>query len=315
MAGNGNHGGTKTVVTTAGTLAERCADEKIGAPAIIVIGESARLRGRLEWFEKLPLFGRRIVVTRSREASADFAAKLRALGAEAIEFPTIETTRPSSYRILDGAIARLDRFDWVIFTSATGVEAFVDRLKTLKRDLRSLGDASLCAIGPATAARLEHYALRVAAIPVEYRAESIIPAIGARKIHGARILIPRAQVAREVLPDTLRESGAREVVVAPAYRTVKPAGALVDRMRSLIDAGAINLVTFTSSSTVTNFCALVGSTTALKAAAIGPITADSARNRGFEVVVTPEKYTVPALTAAICDYFNPKRRAVRSGAS
>src|SRR5262249_27032316 len=127
----------KTVLATAATLAARCKAEALEAPAIVVLGESAKLRHQLEWYEKLPLFGRRIVVTRSREAAHGFATELRALGAEAIEFPTIESAPLSSYRVLDRAIQNLDRFDWIIFTSATGVEAFIERLKFLRRDVRA----------------------------------------------------------------------------------------------------------------------------------------------------------------------------------
>jgi uroporphyrinogen III methyltransferase/synthase len=197
-------------------------------------------------------------------------------------------------------IAKLGSFDWVIFTSATGVEAFVARLRALGRDIRELGSASIAAIGPATAERVSRYALRVAAVPSEFRAEALIGAIGEAKIRGAHILIPRAQVAREILPELLLEAGAREVVVAPVYQTVKPADAPVERIRELIAAKAIDLVTFTSSSTVTNFCELAGeSSRGLKAAVIGPITAETARTHGFNVVVCPDDYTIDALTAAI----------------
>lgn len=293
----------KTVVATLSTLAARCRAEKIDAPAIIVVGESVNLRQHLHWFEKLPLFGRRIVVTRSRATNANFARDLRALGADVIEFPTIETARLTNYTVLDEAIDNIDRFDWIIFTSATGVDSFVARLKALRRDIRTIGRASLCAIGPATALRLEQYAMQVAAVPREYRAEAIIPAIGADRIRGARILIPRAQIAREVLPEMLCENGAAEVLVAPAYRTIKPRGAAVERMRSLIKENQIDLVTFTSSSTVSNFCELVGKTRRPKAGVIGPITAETARKRGFDVAVCPERFTIPALVEAIRDHF------------
>jgi uroporphyrinogen III methyltransferase/synthase len=257
----------------------------------------------------MPLFGRTIVVTRARSASSDFAADLRRLGADAIEFPTIEKVAPKSFAALDKAIARLDSFDWIIFTSANGVESFIERLKSLGRDIRDLGRASIAAIGPATAARLADYALRVSAVPDEYRAEAIISAIGARQIRGKRFLIPRAEVAREVLPETLRAKGAKTVEVAPAYRTVKPKGAHAERMRELIASGAIDLVTFTSSSTVTNFCDLIGAPAkGLRAAAIGPITAATARERGFKVVVSPREYTIPALTEAIRAYFARRSR-------
>ena len=235
----------------------------------------------------MPLFGRRIVVTRSRAGQHVCAGVARARP-DAIEFPTIATAEPSSYSALDRAIARLEKFDWIIFTSATGVEGFVARLRALGHDLRQLGHARLCAIGPATARALEHYALRVAAVPSEYRAEAIIPAIGARRIRGASILIPRAQVAREILPNILLERGARIVEVAPVYRTVKPSGVQAGRIRAMAAAGEIDLVAFTSSSTVENFCDLVGARArGLSAAVIGPITAATAVARGFRLSCSP----------------------------
>ena len=177
-------------------------------------------------------------------------------------------------------------------------------MKSRGRDIRALGDASIAAIGPATASRLADYALQVAAIPDEYRAEEIVSAIGVRRIRGKRFLIPRAEVAREAMPEILRERGAKEVVVAPAYRTIKPKGAQVVRVRELLASGAIDLVTFTSSSTVTNFCEMIGvSGKGIRAAAIGPITAATAQQRGFEVVVRPREYTIEALTEAIREYF------------
>ncbi len=294
----------KTVLATASTLADRADRAGVGAPAVVVVGECAAMRDQLGWFEKRPLFGRRIVVTRARGKSSAFARELRAMGAEAIEFPTIETAPPDSYEALDGAIGRLRHFDWIIFTSATAVESFIARLRALGRDIREIGRASLAAIGPATAAKLREHALKVAAIPAEYRAEAIAEAIGSGRIRGAGFLIPRAQAAREALPDLLRAAGAREVAVVPSYRTLKPKSPQVDRIRELIGAGRIDLVTFTSSSTVLNFRDLLGATPdGLKAAAIGPITAETARSIGFEVVVSPAEYTIDALCAAIADYF------------
>jgi uroporphyrinogen III methyltransferase/synthase len=172
--------------------------------------------------------------------------------------------------------------------------------------LREMGRAAIAAIGPITANRVRRYALTVTAMPGEYRAEAVVEAIGAARISGTRILIPRAEVAREVLPEMLRQHGAREVVVAPTYRTVIPAGAAeeAERMRALIAAGSVDLVTFTSSSTVTNFTAMTGVPLAgLKAAAIGPITAETARGLGFEVVVAPTIYTVEALIDEIAEYY------------
>lgn len=296
----------RTALATIGTLAEEATRAGIGAPAVIVVGQCAHLRTSLQWFEKLPLFGRRIVVTRAAAGAAQLAERLRALGAEAIEFPTIETAPPESYEALDNAIARLGTWDWIVFTSAMGVEAFVGRLRALGRDIREVRNASIAAIGPATAARVRSYALSVAAMPTEYRAEGLIGAIGAAKLTGGRILIPRAAIAREVLPQLLREKGAAEVTVAPAYRTVKPARADRARICELAAAGAIDLVTFTSSSTVTNFRDLTGELQRrLKAAVIGPITEETARSEGFEVVVSAKKYTVDALLDAIVAHFQP----------
>ncbi len=302
----------KTVLATLGTLAAECARVNLGAPAVIVVGECAALRKDLRWFEGLPLFGRRIVVTRAHAKGMAFARALRALGADAIEYPTIAIAPPTSYAALDRAIARLDKFDWIIFTSATGVESFVARLRALGHDLRQIGRARLCAIGPATARALDKYALRIAAIPSEYRAEAIVPAIGGRRIRGASILIPRAQVAREILPKILLERGARAVEVAPAYRTVRPAARQTARVRAMASAGEIDLVTFTSSSTVENFCELVGDAArGLSAAAIGPITAATAAKHGLKVAVEPAEYTTDALIGAIRAYYEDrdKRRA------
>jgi uroporphyrinogen III methyltransferase/synthase len=297
------------VSATLATLADASAREEISAPAVIVVGELAGMRESLKWVERTPLFGRTIVVTRARASASEFATALRRLGAEVVESPTIETAPPTRYTVLDRAIKRVASFDWMIFNSATGVETFIERLKSRGRDIRELGHASIAAIGPATAARLADYALQVAAVPDEYRAENIITAIGIRQIRGKRFLIPRAEVAREALPEILRDRGAKEVVVAPSYRTVKPKGAQIARMRELIASGKIDLVTFTSSSTITNFCDLMGTSgRGIKAAAIGPITAATAQDRGFEVVVTPRKYTIEALTAEIGEYFAGKRK-------
>jgi uroporphyrinogen III methyltransferase / synthase len=287
----------KTVASTLAALADDVEHARLGAPAVVVVGQCADLREHLKWAERMPLFGRRIVVTRASEKVSSFAKELRALGAEVIEFPTIETVAPDSYVTLDAQIARLEAFDWIIFTSATGVEAFIARLKTLQKDIRAMGKARLAAIGPATAATLERYALIVDAMPGEYRGEAIVDAIGIEKIRGARILIPRAQVARAALAQLLVEGGAAEVVVAPAYKTIAP----IDRSPGNVP---YDLVAFTSSSTATNFVELTGKPApGTAAAAIGPITAATARQLGFEVVIEPTTYTIPGLVIAIRNYF------------
>jgi uroporphyrinogen III methyltransferase / synthase len=296
----------KTVTAPIQTLADEVERAGLGAPAVVVVGECARFAATLNWAERLPLFGRRIVVTRAAAETAAFAKRLRELGAEAIEFPTIATEPPDNYLRLDAAIGRLQTFDWIIFTSATGVEAFLERLRILEVDIRAAAGARIAAIGPATAARLRHHGLRVGTVPREYRAEALIEELGEQAVAGARILIPRAQVAREILPQLLHEKGAKEVVVAPAYKTVTPPHADLERMRQFVRAGAFDLVTFTSSSTVSNFQAMLDmQITGLKAAAIGPITAETARTCGFEVVVSPAAYTADSLIDAMVRYFHP----------
>jgi uroporphyrinogen III methyltransferase/synthase len=293
----------KVVLATLATLADDAVSAEIGSPAIIVLGECAGLARKLRWAERQPLFGRRIVITRAASNASRLAARLRMLGAEAVELPTIQTEPPDDYAVLDSAIARLDAFDWIIFTSATGVDAFVARLRTTGNDIRGLAGVSIAAIGPATAARLTHHALRVAAMPSEYRAEALIGALGEERIAGTRILIPRAQAAREVLPRLLREKGAREVVIAPAYRTVAPRHGS-GRIAELISSGGIDLVAFTSSSTVINFGKIAGERSrGLEAAVIGPITAATAREYGYEVVVSAAQYTIDGLIDAIVKYF------------
>ena len=293
----------------AAALGARLAERMLAAGADEMVGAGAAApspsAGPAPAADASPLRGRHIVITRARGNGGSFAAGLRALGAGVTEFPTIEIVAPDSYTAIDAAIARLAAFDWVIFTSASGVERMLERMRTRGVDSRALGAPKLGAIGPATAERLRAHALAAAAIPDEYRAEAIVEAIGADRVRGARILIARAQAAREVLPQMLAAAGAREVIVAPVYKTVKPADAPVARVREIAAAHAIDLVAFTSSSTVTNFCEMVGASIArkLKAAAIGPITAETARSAGIEVVAQPAEYTVAALMMAIRDYF------------
>ena len=295
----------KTVTASINTLAKEVERVGLAAPAIVVVGECARFATSLNWAERLPLFGRRIVVTRAAADNAALAQRIRQLGAEAIEFPTIGAAAPDSYLQLDSAIGRVETFDWIIFTSATAVERFMERLRVLQVDIRAAARAQIAAIGPATAARLRHYGLRVAAVPREYRAEALSEALGEGAIAGARILIPRAQIAREVLPELLRDKGATEVVVAPSYKTVTPSHFDGERIRELVRSGAIDLVTFTSSSTVTNFRAMLDmGIVPLKAAAIGPITAETARACGFDVVITPSVYTVDSMLDAILKHFH-----------
>jgi uroporphyrinogen III methyltransferase / synthase len=297
----------KTVTGTLADIAERVARAQLKPPAITVVGEVVRLRDQLNWFERRPLFGKSIIVTRAREQASDFKAKLETLGAHCIEFPTIEIAPPASWEPLDSAITRLEEYDWTIFTSVNGVRFFMDRLWNAGKDARALNGLRIAAIGPKTAEALEQRGLRPDLVPKEYRAESILEGLADEDIKGRRFLMPRALVARDILPGTLRERGAI-VDVVPTYETVLPkgkSGTILERFQ----AGTIDCVTFTSSSTVSNFFslfdrdALMPLLAPVTIACIGPVTADTAVEHGLTVSIMPAEYTIPGLAQAIRDHY------------
>lgn len=301
----------ETVIGTLGNIVEKVEQAGLKPPAITVVGDVVRLREELNWFESRPLFGRRILVTRAREQASDFKAMLAERGADCIEFPTIGIAPPPSWEPLDSAVARLSSYDWVIFTSVNGVRFFMERLRNAGLDSRELKGVRLAAIGPKTAEALEGYGLRPDLVPTEYRAESILTGLAGDGAAGKRFLLPRAMVARDVLPATLRERGAT-VDVAPAYQTVLPTGRSEEILR-LLRGGEIDCLTFTSSSTVSNFFSLFNKEEILPCletsviACIGPITAETARKFGLSVDVIPKEYTIPGLTEAICSCYQKKR--------
>ncbi len=289
----------ETVVGTLETLADLVEQRKMKPPATIVIGEVVRLREQLNWFERLPLFGQRVVVTRARGQAADFNRRLRQLGATVIEFPAIEIQPAADSAPLDRAIARLDRYDWLIFTSVNGVEQFIARLDVSERDLRSIR-ARICAIGPATRRALTALHLKVERMPAEYVAESLVEAFATDHLQGQRILLPRAAVARDTAPDALRARGA-VVDVVEAYRTGIPEEA--SRLAGEIFEGPSrpDWITFTSSSTVKNSVQAAGldALRAVKIASIGPVTSATCREFGLAVAVEASPYTTDGLLAAI----------------
>ena len=289
----------ETLTGTLATLPALIAERGMKPPATIVIGEVVRLREKLDWFERLPLFGKRIVVTRAREQSDALAARLRALGADAIELPTIEIAPAADYGPLDRAIANLSTYDWLIFTSANGVRCFVERLDRSSGDLRALR-ARICAIGPATRAAVEALHLKVDLIGKEYVAEGLLAAFAPYDLNGARVLLPRAAVARDLVPAELARRGAH-VDVVEAYRTVVPEGAAA-RIAAVF-ARKPDAVTFTSSSTVQNFAAAAGASTldGVKVASIGPITSETARKLGVSVTAQAREFTLDGLLSAICE--------------
>jgi uroporphyrinogen III methyltransferase/synthase len=253
------------------------------------------------------LIGKRILITRAREQSGEFVAGLKKMSAEVIEFPTIEIVPPSSWKTLDRAIAQLKSYDWILFTSVNGVNFFFQRLRERAKDRRSLSGSKICAIGPATAEQLKKMRVHVDYIPEEFIAESILRGFEKMEVRGKRILLARAKKARDILPEGLRGMGA-EVDIAEAYRTVIPGGG-AKRLKQLLETGKIDMITFTSSSTVSHFIDLlkkVGLKKLLQGVAIaciGPITAQTAMEYGMKVEIQPKEHTIPGLTKAIVEYF------------
>ena len=283
--------------------------EKAGikSPAIIIIGQVVTLRDTLRWFEDKPLFGKRVLVTRSREQASVLSEKLENLGAEAWEYPTIKIQDPDDLAALDNAVAHAGDYSWIIFTSVNGVKAFFQRLKAQKLDIRTLKDAKICAIGPKTAEALEERGLLVDVMPEVFRAEAVIEALKDRIQTGDKVLLPRADLARQVLVDSLQQLGA-DVHEVIAYQTVLADETDTQLLLEKLQAGEIHVVTFTSSSTVTNFLKLIGDhrdlLQGITMAYIGPVTAETAEKNGLKVDICAEQYTIDGLVNAIQGYYN-----------
>lgn len=277
---------------------------------VVIVGEVNRFRWELNWFEGRPLHGRRILITRPREQADSFAQLLEEVGAEPLIVPAIRIMPPDDWGPLDVAIERLGTYDWVIFTSVNGVRFFSERLAASGKDARAFGpDSRVLAIGPATARVLEDILrIRPDAVPEKYVAEGILEMLSGEKLAGQRILIPRAVVAREILPEKLKEQGA-EVDLVPAYRTLPAEFADVERVRSDLREGRVDMVTFTSSSTVRNFVEMIGEDylkrdmEQIAIASIGPITSETVREMGLSPHVEAEISTTRGLARAIVDYY------------
>jgi uroporphyrinogen III methyltransferase/synthase len=293
----------QTVVGTLSNLADRIAQYGLRPPATIVIGEVVALRDRFNWFERLPLFGQRIVVTRAGGQAAELAAPLEELGAEAVLLPAIEIRPPADPAPIDSAVSQLSRYDWLIFTSVNGVRGFIESLDRSSSDLRNLR-AQICAIGPATKAAVEALHLKVDRMPAEYVAESLIEAFTDDDLAGKRILVPRAAVARDVVPDELTRRGA-DVEVVEAYRTTAP-GDLSRRVAEALSPQP-HWIAFTSSSTVKNLLAAANpeALDGIRIASIGPITSATLREHGLNVDAEAEPHTIPALVQAILRFIAP----------
>ncbi len=300
----------RTVVGTLADLPARVAEAKLGPPALLVIGDVVARRPALRWFEDLPLFGQRIVVTRPSDEADGSAAELEALGAEVLVAPTVAILPPADYGPLDRALDRLGEFDWLVFTSGNGVRFFLERLEARGRDLRALGPLKLAAIGPATAEALAHFHLKADLVPGSFRSEALAEALAART-HGRHILLARADRGRTVLKDELQRVA--EVEQVAVYRNAD-AEALPPPVLERIAEGSVDWITLTSSAITERLHALLPDESraaigrAIRLVSLSPVTSATAARLGWPVAVEADVYTWNGLVQALLDHIGRERR-------
>jgi uroporphyrinogen III methyltransferase/synthase len=302
-------GQQETLTGTLQDIAQKAVANDFAAPAVAVFGEVVALRDELNWYEKRPLLGKRIVVTRTRKQASALSSKLRSLGAHVIELPTIRIEPPSDLREFGELVQDAHIYDWIVFTSANAVEAFFDIFFKLYDDSREIGGARIAAIGPATAQQVKDFHLHVDLQPKEFVAEEVVREFKKQgSIENLKILLVRAEKARDVLPKELSALGAI-VDKALAYRTVPETRDTSGARRQLATDGA-DLITFTSSSTVKNFLALgLPWPKGMQVASIGPITSQTARDNGLKIDVEAKRHDIDGLVDAIADFFARKATA------
>lgn len=297
----------ETLVGRLDEISQKAEAAGFGAPVITIIGDVVSLRENLRWFDNRPLFGKRVLVTRSRSQASALSRLLAREGAEPLELPAISIEPSPDLGGVDRALSRLDQFDWVVFTSVNGVEAFFSRLFHLGKDARSLKGLRVCAIGDATSTCLKKYGILPDLIPQEFTSRGILESFRGHSVSGAGFLLPRADLAGQELADELVKMGARvEQVVT--YRTVPENGASDRAVKAFQDG--VDIVTFTSSSTVTGLINMLnGNLDLLKratVACIGPVTAMTARKAGLEVRLVAEEHTIPGLVKALVETYGKK---------
>lgn len=302
--------GTKSeqevLITTLKNAAPDVEKRGLKPPAIFIVGDVVKLRDKLNWFDNKELFGKKILVTRARHQASKLTAGLEKLGASCVEAPVITIENPDdNFAGLDAAIAQIDSYQWIIFTSVNGVVRFFSRLFTKGLDVRALGHAKIATIGSSTKQALCRYGIKVDLVPKEYCAEGILRSLSDKVKNGTKILLPRAKVARPVLPDELRKTGAI-VDVVQCYRTV-PGEFDQDGIIEKLKNKEIDIITFTSSSTVKNLLRLLSSNKELlknvTTACIGPVTAQTCRTNGIAPTIIAETYTIPGLIKAIQTFY------------
>lgn len=300
----------RSVVGTVETIADIVAEANIKPPSLIIIGDVVKLKAVTDWYEKRPLFGKKIIVTRTREQASELMAGLEEYGANCVEYSTINIQPVDSYEVLDEEMERLNEYHWILFTSLNGVKYFFERLYAMGKDSRDLKGPDIAAVGKSTADFLLQYGVNADLIPNVFTGEGLAESLLDQGVEGRNILIPRALQGREILPETLRGAGA-QVTVAPVYQNQPPQGRR-EALREELESGEVDMITFTSSSTVRNFLAMVDADDVdellrllqgVKIAAIGPITAKTVTDNGLTVDIQPEEFTIDALTQAIVEEF------------
>ena len=293
-----------------GTLADIADKAEAAAfkpPAVTIVGEVVALRGKLGWFDRRPLCGRKIIVTRAAEQAGEFSTRLTTRGATVLECPTICLVEPESWQLLDMAIRDLAGYEWLVLTSANAVRFFFMRLDALGLDSRALAGCKVCAVGPKTADALKLFGIKADLVPTDYKAEGVTDEFARLDMKDVRVLYPRADKAREVIPGELKRMGAH--VDSPvAYRNVFPERLPAETLFAL-EKRSVDAITFTSSSTVQNLAAMLGEDMLVDmlkgvvVASIGPITSDSCRELGLKVDIEPEVHTLEALTESLESHF------------
>jgi len=299
----GTRSDQKTIVSTLKDITQMVKERDIKPPAVMVVGEVVKLREILKWYENKPLFSHRVLVT--REHSEGFEA-LEELGAEVIEFSTIKIVPPENWKELDAAIDKIESYYWLIFTSANGVKFFLKRFFEKERDIRDLKGIKICAVGDKTASFIKRYGIKVDLVPDKFNAEGLIETFSSGgKLNGMRFLLPRAEEAREIFPEKVRELGG-EIDVATAYRAVKPE-VHGKRLRRFLKEGKISIATFTSAATFNNFMSIMeddafDSLKGVAIAVIGPVTAKAVEKAGLKVSIMPEEATIEAMVKSIIEW-------------
>jgi uroporphyrinogen III methyltransferase/synthase len=302
----------KTIVSTLREIVSEVKGKEIKPPAVVIIGDVVRLRDTLKWYETKPLFGHRILVTREHATGFE---PLEELGAEIIEFPTIEIVPPENYDELDADIEKIGSYSWIIFTSANGVRYFLNRFFEQGNDIRDLKGIKICAIGTKTASEIKKYGIKVDLVPEEFRAEGLAEAFtplnpplakgggdSELPLTGMKFLLPRAATAREIFPEKVRELGG-EIDVPVTYRAVKPE-LHGRRLKRFLKEGRITIATFTSAATFNNFVGIIGNDAfellrSVSIAVIGPVTAKAIEKAGLKVDIMPKEATIEAMVDEI----------------